>query len=316
MGEPLELTLVVEDVARAADDVLALILADPDGAELPKWQAGAHVDLLLGERLERQYSLCGDAGDAARWRIAVLREPASRGGSEWVHTQLRHGDRITVRGPRNNFPLVDADDYVFVAGGIGITPVLPMIESAAAQGRPWELVYGGRRASAMAFTDELARHGDHVTFWPQDRLGLIDLDTLLGVPRSGTAVYCCGPEALIDAVETRCATWPAGTLHVERFRPRPGSLDGEDIAFELVLDHTGISLTVGAGESIVEALESAGVTVDTSCREGTCGTCETLVLEGDPDHRDSFLQPEERASGATMMICSSRSRSPRLVLDL
>lgn len=314
MGEPVQ--LVVEDVTLVADGVLALTLADPSGSELPTWQAGAHVDLSLGGGLERQYSLCGDTADSARWRVAVLREPASRGGSEWIHTRLRKGDLIAVRGPRNNFPLVVADEYVFVAGGIGITPLLPMIESVAAQGRPWKLVYGGRRAASMAFVDELARHGDHVTLWPQDLLGLIDLNSLLRVPRSGVAVYCCGPEALIDAVESRCATWPAGALHVERFRPRPGNLEGEDTAFELVLDHSGISLTVGAGQSIVEALETAGVDVDTSCREGTCGTCETIVLDGDPDHRDSFLQPAERASGATMMICCSRSRSARLVLDL
>jgi ferredoxin-NADP reductase len=316
MGEPVQLTLVVEDLTLAADEVLALTLADPAGAELPKWQAGAHVDLSVGGGLERQYSLCGDAADSARWRVAVLREPASRGGSEWIHTRLRKGDLIAVRGPRNNFPLVAADEYVFVAGGIGITPLLPMIESVAAQGRPWTLVYGGRRAASMAFIDELARHGDRVTLWPQDLRGLIDLDSLRGVPRAGVAVYCCGPEALIEALESRCAMWPTGTLHVERFRPRPGNLEGEDTAFEVVLDRSGISLTVGAGQSIVDAVEAAGVDVDTSCREGTCGTCETVVLDGDPDHRDSFLQPEERASGATMMICCSRSRSARLVLDL
>ncbi|NLT06024.1 MAG: oxidoreductase, partial [Solirubrobacterales bacterium] len=226
------------------------------------------------------------------------------------------GDRLSVRGPRNHFELVDAERYVFVAGGIGITPLVPMVRAAAARGADWTLTYGGRREDSMAFVAELARYGDRVALWPEDRRGLIDLGAVLGAPAPGTAVYCCGPEPLLEAVELTCGAWPRGALHVERFHARPGALAGERGAFEVVLAHSERTLTVGPDETIAEALESAGLDAPTSCREGTCGTCETVVLEGEPDHRDSYLSAEEREDGETMMICCSRARGDRLVLDL
>jgi ferredoxin-NADP reductase len=312
------LEVVVEEVREEADGVVSLLLADPAGATLPHWSPGAHVDLILSDELERQYSLCGDPGDAHHLRVAVLREPESRGGSAWVHERVRAGDRIRIRGPRNNFPLVAAGSYVFVAGGIGITPLLTMIEALAARGADWKLVYGGRRAASMAFREQLARFGDRVTFWPEEEHGLIDLPGLLGTPAPATAVYCCGPEPLIAAVEAQCAAWPQGTLHVERFSPKPGALegDGSDRAFEVVLDYSEMTLTVQPGQTIVDALEAAGIETVTSCREGTCGTCETAVLEGEPDHRDSFLTDQDREDNRSIMICCSRSKGPRLVLDL
>ncbi|MBE2318192.1 oxidoreductase [Solirubrobacter sp. CPCC 204708] len=313
---PPVLSLTVAEVKEEADGVVSLRFVASSGERLPRWAPGAHVDLRLANGIERQYSLCGDPADHDGWRVGVLREPESRGGSAFIHEQLSAGDSVVVQGPRNNFPLVAADAYVFVAGGIGITPLLPMIAAADARGAEWQLVYGGRTAASMAFTAELAAYGPRVKLWPQDVHGLIDLDGLLGAPRDGVAVYCCGPEVLIAAVEERCAAWPAGALHVERFRPRPGALDGARTAFEVECEYTGITVLVRADQSIAQAVESAGIEVATSCREGTCGTCETVVLEGVPDHRDSFLSSEEREANDVMMICCSRARSERLVLDL
>jgi ferredoxin-NADP reductase len=305
----------VESIAEEADGVRSLVLVDAAGGELPAWEPGAHIDLIAGPDLIRQYSLCGDPADRRRWQIAVLLEPDGRGGSRWVHEALAAGDEVTVQGPRNNFPLVDSGSYLFIAGGIGITPLLPMVEALAARGSEWELLYGGRRESSMAFRARLATHGGRVVVSPEDEAGLLDLAGLLGEPREGAAIYCCGPEPLIEAVEAASAHWPGRSLNVERFHARPGALEGENHAFEVVLDSTGQTIQVGADESIVEALDAAGVDVPTSCREGTCGTCETEVLEGEVDHRDSFLGPAERDLG-TMMICCSRAKNKRLVLDL
>ena len=195
------------------------------GEVLPSWAPGAHVDVILKEGLERQYSLCGDPADAARWRLAVLREPESRGGSAHVHDHIKAGDRIEVRGPRNNFGLEPADSYIFIAGGIGITPILPMVRQASDLDADWVLVYGGRKQASMAFVEELATYGDRVILWPEDHRGLIDLPRFLGTPRDDCKVYCCGPEPLIEAVTDRCAAWPDGALHVERFRPPEGGPD-------------------------------------------------------------------------------------------
>lgn len=307
--------LLVTEVLAAADGVVAIELRDPDGAPLPPWEPGAHVDLALPNGLTRQYSLCGDPADRAHWRIGVLRERDGRGGSAWLHDELRPGMRLHVSEPRNHFPLVEAGEYLFVAGGIGVTPLLPMIAAVARRGAPWRLAYGGRTAASMAFCDELRAHGDSVSLCHDDRDGPLDLDALLGQPRVGVAVYCCGPEGLLAAVEERCAAWPAGALHVERFHARPGALEGARGAFEVELAASGMTVAVAADETIVEALEAAGIEVATSCQEGTCGTCETTVLEGEVDHRDSFLTDEEREDGA-ILICCSRAAGPRLVLDL
>lgn len=302
-----ETDALVESRLDAADDVVVLTLRAAGEEPLPRWEPGAHVDLLspVGPR---QYSLCGSPADDT-WRIAVLREPDGRGGSAWVHS-LAAGDPVTVRGPRNHFPLLDAPRYLFVAGGIGITPILTMI---AAAGTDWELVYGGRTRASMAFLDEL--DDPRVTVRPQDETGLLDL-SILDTPRPDTLVYCCGPEPMLDAVEKRCAAWPAGSLRVERFTAKPLTEPVLDGAFEVELAATGRTVTVPPDRSILDVVEEAGVSVLSSCSEGTCGTCETPVLSGEIDHRDSVLTPEEQAVGDAMMICVSRARCPKLVLDL
>ncbi|MCL6670977.1 MULTISPECIES: PDR/VanB family oxidoreductase [Streptomyces] len=307
-----EAELVVGSREFAADGVLALTLRHPLGEDLPAWEPGAHVDVVLGPELERQYSLCGDPADRSAWRIAVLREPAGRGGSAHVHEQLGVGDKVRVRGPRNHFRLEDAPRYRFVAGGIGITPILPMLAAAEAAGAEWTLLYGGRTRHSLAFTGELARYGDRVTVAPQDETGLLDLGSVLGDLPADTLVYCCGPGPLLDAVEERC---PAGRLRVERFTPKAQEA-GENGAFEVELAQSGRTVTVAPDVSVLDAVRAAGVEVLFSCTEGTCGTCETDVLEGTPDHRDSVLTDAERESGETMMICVSRCRGRRLVLDL
>ena len=303
--------LVVDARTDVASGVVQLDLVDPAGAALPEWAPGAHIDLHLPGGHLRQYSLCGDPADRSRWQVAVLREPEGRGGSACVHDKVAVGDELAVAGPRNHFPLVDAPAYLFVAGGIGITPIRPMIAEIERRGRPWRLVYGGRTRPSMAYVDELSAGGRPVTVCPQDEVGLLDLDAVLPAAGADAAVYCCGPEGLLRAVEERV---PAGRLHVERFAPKPVS--GVDAPFEVTLAGSGRTLPVPAGCSILTALEQAGVTVLSSCREGTCGTCETGMLEGVPDHRDSVLTPGEQAAGDVMMICVSRASSPRLVLDL
>ena len=299
-----------------ADGVVALTLREAGGRPLPAWQPGAHVDLVLGGAPTRQYSLCGDPTDHSAYRLGVLRDPDGRGGSLFVHDRLQEGDTVRIRGPRNNFPLVASPRYLFIAGGIGITPILAMIRAAEAAGAGWELVYGGRSRASMAFLDELAQYGDRVSVRPQDETGLLDLDGLLGTPRADTVVYCCGPEPLLAAVEQRCAGWPRGALHVERFAPRPQAEPARAEAFEVELAQSELTLSVPPDRSILSVVEEAGVGVLSSCAEGTCGTCETAVLAGVPDHRDSVLSEEEREANDCMMICVSRARTDRLVLDL
>ena len=309
--------VVVAERREEAEGVVSLTLRHAEGADLPAWQPGAHLDLLLADGMERQYSLCGDPADLSAWRVAVLREPEGRGGSVYVHDSLPVGSALRVRGPRNNFPLRPAARYLFIAGGIGITPILPMLRAAEAAGSQWSLLYGGRRRASMAFAEELsARFGDRVLLRPQDETGLLDLPGYLGAPQPETAVYCCGPGPLLDAVSDYCDQigWPEPAM--ERFQPKEQEAGVENRPFELVLSRSGRTLTVPQDASVLETVRAAGIEVLYSCTEGTCGTCETDVLEGVPDHRDSLLTADERAAGETMMICVSRCRGERLVLDL
>ncbi|WP_338497424.1 PDR/VanB family oxidoreductase [Streptomyces sp. SJL17-4] len=306
---PLTTRLTVRSAVPEAEGVLGLVLTDPTGADLAPWEPGAHLEVTLPSGAVRHYSLCGDPADRSAYRLGVLREPDGRGGSEEIHTSVGAGTVLGVRGPFNRFPLVPAERYLFIAGGIGITPLLPMVRSLPPGS--WSLLYGGRSLAAMAYREELAVLPG-VTLVPQDTAGLPDLDaTLAGLP-AGTAVYCCGPEGLLRAVEER---WP-GPLHTERFGAAPVRDSGGGDGFEVELRRTGRTVHVPPGRTLLDAVREVVPGVAYSCEEGFCGTCETKVIAGTPEHHDSVLGEDEKASGATMMICVGRSRGARLVLDL
>jgi ferredoxin-NADP reductase len=311
--------LVVHRRHAAADGVVALDLVDPDGNDLPAWEPGAHIDLLLDEGLVRQYSLCGDPRDAKTWRVGVLLDPQSRGGSRHVHDKLVEGAGVRVRGPRNHFALVDSPRYLFIAGGIGITPIIAMIDSAQQAGSDWRLIYLGRQRTTMAFAEVLAdSYGDRVTLWPHDEKGKFDLEAALAESVDQTLVYCCGPEQLLSAAEQHCAHWPEGSLHIERFAAKAAaepSVEALD-TFQVVCQRSGVTVEVSEGTTVLEALEDADIPIMSSCLEGICGTCEATVLEGTPDHRDSMLTEAERTTGNKLLTCVSRSCSEKLVLDL
>lgn len=316
-AEPAILDLSVVGKHAEAQGVVSLDLALPDGGLLPAWLPGAHIDIMLPDNVVRQYSLCGDCRNNRAWTIAVLRETASRGGSRYIHDHLAVGDRMQVSRPRNNFRLVDAEHYLFIAGGIGITPILAMARQIAAQGKPWTLVYGGRTRGAMAFIDTLrALRGGQIHICPQDESGLLDLPRFLDRHEDGTKVYCCGPEALIDAVEKRCSDWPAGTLHRERFAPSTKETALPKGAFEVELARSGRRLVVPPDTSLLMVLEEAGYTITNSCRAGICGTCFIRVLSGELEHNDDVLSDAEREAGDGLLVCVSRAKSGLLVLDL
>ncbi|WP_411074258.1 PDR/VanB family oxidoreductase [Streptomyces sp. cmx-4-7] len=284
-----------------------------EGAGLPAWRPGAHIDLVLPSGLVRQYSLCGDPADTGSYTVATRLIGAGqggRGGSREVHEQLREGVEVEIRGPRNRFPLVDAPAYVFVAGGIGITPVLPMLRAAGAAGADWRLLYCGRSRATMPYLAEVEAlgGGGRTTVVAGDESGLPDLGFLADLPE-GTAVYCCGPDGLMDAVG---AALPEGrTARLERFS---ASATTGGTAFEAELRRSGRTVAVAAGQSLLDAVRAELPDVPYSCRQGFCGTCRQVVLAGEVDHRDELLTDAERDD--SMLICVSRCTGKRLVLDL
>ncbi|MGW2301586.1 PDR/VanB family oxidoreductase [Streptomyces sp. NPDC001809] len=310
---PTTARLTVRSVVPEAEGVLGLVLADPSGAALAPWEPGAHLEVTLPSGAVRHYSLCGDPADRSTYRLGVLRESGGRGGSEEVHTAVGAGTVLGVRGPFNRFPLVPAERYLFVAGGIGITPLLPMLRSLPPGS--WSLLYGGRSLASMAYREELAVLPG-VTLVPQDTAGLPDLDGVLAGLTAGTAVYCCGPEGLLGAVRER---W-TGALHTERFGAPPAAVPetdpGTGDGFEVELRRSGRTVHVPPGRTLLDAVRAVLPGVPYACEEGFCGTCETKVIAGTPEHHDSVLDEDEKASGTTMMICVGRSRGARLVLDL
>jgi ferredoxin-NADP reductase len=309
-------TLRVTAKQRQADGVLTLDLAAPSGGRVRDWTPGSHIDLVLPNGLTRQYSLCGDRWDPFTYRVGVLMEPESRGGSSYVHDHLQVGDLVGVGGPRNNFALVPSEQYLFVAGGIGITPILPMVHQAEMLGADWRLLYGGRRRGSMAFLGELERYGDRVVVRPEDEYGRLDLAGFLGEPREGVRIYSCGPGPLLAAMERTCVDWPPYTLRTERFVAEEAGAPARTAPFEVELARSRRTVTVTPDVTVLEALNEIGVEVLSSCRRGVCGTCETTVLAGRPDHRDALLDDDERDVNDCMYICVSRSRDERLVLDL
>jgi ferredoxin-NADP reductase len=306
----------VLQVQHEADGVVSIELGSDDASALPAWSPGAHIDVILPDGLVRQYSLCGAPEDRTRWRIGVLLEPEGRGGSSFIHNRVRAGDALQVAGPRNNFALGDAEEYLFIAGGIGITPILPMVRSVAASRRRWKLLYGGRTRRSMAFLDELTALDGDVLILPQDQHGHPDLPGFIGAYRPGVTVHCCGPGAMIDAVEAACQTWPASAIRRERFAASAKPSAEDDEAFEVELARSGSRITVPGDRGLLDVLEEAGCKIDNSCRAGICGTCVVGVLAGIPQHNDDILDDEQRASGTLILPCVSRCRSKLLVLDL
>jgi ferredoxin-NADP reductase len=309
------LELIVANRQVEADGVISLSLKAAAGHELPEWMPGAHIDLALPNDCVRQYSLCGSPSDRNTWRIGVLLEREGRGGSQYIHENVRIGSQIVASQPRNHFPLKPAPSYLFIAGGIGITPILPMVAAANSSGTPWKLFYGGRSLRSMAFVGELSGYGDRLSLYPQDERGLIDLDSIFG-EQCAHEVYCCGPEALIQAVEQKITARPACNLNVERFKNASLLEQSAAGGFEIELKRSGRILPVAPHESILDALQRANVKLPFSCREGNCGTCELKVIAGRPEHRDTVLTSSEKASGKLIMACVSRSLDPLLVLDL
>lgn len=304
--------MVVTSILLEAEGVLGIRLASATGEQLPVWQPGAHITLHLPTGLQRQYSLCGENADREHFDIAVLRTTDSQGGSRWIHEVLAVGMTLPVTGPRNHFELEPATDYLFIAGGIGITPIMGMIESLPPR-RQWRLLYLGRSLESMAFAAELsARYPDRVTVIAScEAREAADLRALIG--NSAASVYCCGPEGLMQAV---AAIVPAGLLRLERFVAVDRSGQGAAVPVTVTAVRSGKRFVVPAEQSILEALETNALPVLGSCRKGVCGNCEVRVVSGTPDHRDSVLDDAEKDVLGVMYPCVSRASTPDLVLDL
>jgi ferredoxin-NADP reductase len=306
--------LRVKRMTWEAPGVVSVDLVAPDGAALPAWEAGAHLDLHLPGAPVRQYSLCGDPDDRACWRIAV-REVAGGRVSGLVHKALRVGALVEAEGPRNNFPLLPSPNYLFVAGGIGITPILPMLRAARRAGAKSTLLFCARRAEDTPFLAETRAMAEVAMHCSAEGTRL-DVAEALTAARPDTMVYCCGPEALMTAVEAATAQWPEGSVRFEWFQPKSRPEGEEDGGFDVVCARAGRTIRVDAGTSVLNALREAGFDLQSSCEQGVCGTCECRVLEGEVDHRDSILSASERAANEVMMACVSRAKGARLVLDI
>lgn len=306
-----------------SERVVGLTLGLQNGAEFPVWEPGAHIELELTvskeEPLYRQYSLCGQQANSREWQIAVLKEDAGRGGSAYIHDVLQEGDALAVSPPKNHFPFAADKKCFFIAGGIGITPIVPMVQAAAAAGLDWHLLYLARNAADFIFLQELQQlDGARITAHASNQDGLFDLEAALKALDEHTIVYSCGPQALLNALENYQQEQAdiAWKLVLERFSVQadPGLLQGK--SFTVTLQKSGKSVVVASDESILAALKREGIRVKCSCQNGTCGTCETVVISGQPEHRDFVLSPQERQLNETMMICVSRAVSAELVLNL
>jgi len=311
----------VKRITYEAENISSYELVAPRGGDLVPFTAGSHIDIHLSNGMIRSYSLVNDQSETNRYVIAVNKDPASRGGSKFIHDSMRVGDIITISHPRNNFALhEDASRSVLIAGGIGITPLLSMIRRLETLGRPWELFYAARTRFTAAFLDELntlrpnVHLNLHVNFDQEPSGRMLDLRTILSNVPTDAHLYCCGPIPMLEAFEAATADRPSAHVHVEYFKARekPAAEGG----FEVKLARSKRTISVQQGKTILDALLDAGITANYACAEGVCGTCETKVIEGIPDHRDLFLSKEEQSENKTIMICCSGSKSSTLVLDL
>lgn len=313
--------LLVRSITLEAEAILSFELVHRDRAALPPFEPGSHVDVTMADGRLRQYSLCNDPAERQRYRIAVLREVAGRGGSRFMHENVRVGEFLEVSLPRNHFPLAaDAGRHLLIAGGVGITPILSMAHALRRQAAAYEIHYCTRSADRTAFKEEVGQvaagkvwiHHDH-----GDPSSGLDVAGLLRVVVPGTHVYCCGPAGLMRAVEGATTHWPPQSIHFEHFaaaKADPSSAEG-DAEFEVELTSTGAILPVPADRTILAVLRNAGTQVESSCEAGVCGTCRTRYLSGSPQHRDYVLTDDERRDW--IMVCVSRATpGDRLVLDL
>ncbi|MBL0423404.1 oxidoreductase [Ramlibacter sp. AW1] len=302
-----------------AEGIDSFELVRVDGSPLPPFSAGSHIDVHLPNGMVRQYSLCNDQAEQHLYRIAVLRDPASRGGSVCMHEQIKEGDVITISEPRNHFPLEHAPHTLLLAGGIGITPLLCMAQRLQTTGASFELHYSTRSPQRTAFRDEVANFGDRTRlhFDDGDAAQKLDLPGVLAAQPAGTRLYVCGPTGFIDFVvqTAKSKGWPADRIHLEYFGAAPQDTSG-DKEFQVRLASSGKTYTIPADTSVTDALREHGVEILVSCEQGVCGTCLTRVLEGECDHRDLYLTDEEKAANDQFTPCCSRAKGPLLVLDL
>lgn len=311
------LDMVVARRENAASGIISLELRAADGSELPAYEAGAHVDVHVQSGLIRQYSLTGDPADRSAYRLGVLLDPKSRGGSTAIHKGVREGAAIRIGRPRNNFPLAPAGHTILFAGGIGITPMLSMAYALEAQGASWEMHYCGRSADKLAFVDEMRRFGDkvhpHVDAGPAAQR--LDIDAVLNGPAMDRHLYVCGPNGFMDFVVNAAAAsgWDERCVHLERFG---AEVNTDGAPFTVVAARSGVTFDVEPGETIAEKLGEHGIEVHMSCQSGVCGTCLTRVVEGMPDHRDLVQTDLEKAANDRITVCCSRSKTKKLVLDL
>jgi ferredoxin-NADP reductase len=304
-----------------AEGIVSLRLCAEDGASLPPYEAGAHIDLTLAPGLTRSYSLLdGCPGPAPRsYRVGVALDARSRGGSLHVHRHLRPGEVLAASAPRNHFPLMEDAPYTqLVAGGIGVTPLIAMAERLSALGREWRLRWCVRDLEHLPFGEWLTQHIDRIDLHVDARDGGVwnGWDALVeGLP-DGTHLYCCGPSPMLAAYEDATRNLDSARVHLERFGAELPPPDADGAVFQVRLARDGRCIAVAPGQTILDALKGAGIDTPSSCQQGVCGACETRVLGGIPDHRDLVLSNAERERGDTMMVCCSRARTPELVLDI
>lgn len=313
-----QLTLRVAEIETFGDSVRRIVLMDPDGWELPPFRAGAHIDIRVGEAGVRQYSLSGDPHAIDRYEIAVLAHREGRGGSRWVHEALSVGDTVHASLPRNHFPIDDSHEaFVLIAGGIGITPLRAMTFELERLAKPFELWYCARDAIGAAYIRDLRTRISaerlRLAFSRSTSGARLDVAALLQKVPPDTAIYCCGPTALMTAVRDATRDRPTGMVRFEAFSG-PGAADlGADRMFEVQLARSAQAFPVRQGQTVLQALRENGIDVESSCEAGVCGSCRTDYLAGTPIHRDLILSAEERKK--SMLVCVSGCSSERLVLD-
>jgi ferredoxin-NADP reductase len=310
------LNLRVAAIEQAAESIKTFDIRAPDGGALPAFTPGAHIDVQLPQAMRRSYSLLNGPGQHDRYLIGVALDAAGAGGSSYLHEQIAVGDALKVSLPRNRFALAgNARHHLFIAGGIGITPVLSMVRHLAGSGQSWKLHYAARSRKAAAFVDELAAHGEHVSIRFDDEAGggFIDVAAIVRAAPGLSDLYCCGPRGMLESFIDATDALPSDHVHLESFVSAQPSTENHAFTVELARSRRVFEIPVDA--TILEVLLAAGVDAPYSCRLGICSQCRTEVVSGVPDHRDAVLSPAERASGKTMMVCCSRALSERLVLD-